>query len=93
YGQTGATGPQVATIGVLKNGTITKAFIDQLTIDASWAQFNDVVRVASGIYAVSSRSGPSVNIGKITTFDVVEGPSVPGGMRGLNPAFMEVMGH
>ena len=83
----------MSTIEVLKNGTITKSFIDQLTINASWAQFNDVVRVGPGIYAVSSRSGPSVDTGIITTFDVVEGPSVPGGMRGLNPAFMEVMGH
>lgn len=68
YSQNGATAPQVFTVEILNNGTITKSMRSQLTlVAADYASDLSIVRPGSGIYAACYKGS-----GEVKSFDVEE---------------------
>ena len=73
HSQNGVDGPQVFTVEILNNGTISKSFIGELTlVAADYAHDLSIVRPGRGIYAACFEDFTGGNSGKIKTFDVEE---------------------
>lgn len=71
----GGDGPQVFTVEILNNGTISKSFIGELTlVAADYAHDLSIVRPGNGIYAACFEDFTGGNSGKIKTFPVEEKP-------------------
>jgi len=78
YSQNGATAPQVFTVQILNNGTISKSFISELTlIPGDYAHDLSIVRTGSGIYAACFEDFTGSNTGKAKTFAIEQKASLP----------------
>ena len=78
HSQNGLDGPQVFTVEILNNGTISEAFISELTlIPGDYAHDLSIVRTGSGIYAACFEDFTGSNTGKAKTFAIEQKASLP----------------